>query len=139
MARPARARHVRGSGASGAGLSHRSGWGGLIAQSLPEPLLRHIGTGDDDLLPPFWRLLSVRNIASEWQLGLRIYRDVFEGTEENDPDQDFGPWWHCHWIHFAGDGGGDSLIIDQRPHHHRRGRIGEADHEQGTRFGSHSM
>ncbi len=116
--------------------------GEVIGQSLPEPLveslLRHNGTGDDDLLPPFWRLLSVQNIASDWQLGMRIYRDVFDGIEEDDPDEDFGPWWHSHWIPFASDGGGDSLIIDQRPHR-CRGRVGEADHEQGTRFGSHPM
>ncbi|MFD3580481.1 SMI1/KNR4 family protein [Streptomyces sp. NPDC058644] len=116
--------------------------GEVIGQSLPEPLveslLRHNGTGDDDLLPPFWRLLSVQNIASDWQLCMSIYRDELEGTEEDDPDQDFGPWWHFHWIPFATDGGGDSLIIDQRPHR-RRGRVGEADHEQGTYFGSHPM
>ncbi|MGW7067039.1 SMI1/KNR4 family protein [Streptomyces sp. NPDC054855] len=114
----------------------------IIGQPFPEPLveslLRHNGTGDDDLLPPFWKLLNVQIIARDWQLGMRIYRDELEGAEEGDPDGDFGPWWHSHWIPFAADGGGDTLIIDQRPHH-RRGRIGEADHEQGTRFGAYPM
>ncbi|MFI6093522.1 SMI1/KNR4 family protein [Streptomyces sp. NPDC051218] len=115
----------------------------IIGQPLPaalvESLLRHNGTGDDVLLPPFWRLLNVHLIGSDWQLGMQIYRDELESAEEEgDPDDDFGPWWHSHWIPFATDGGGDTLIVDQRPYH-RHGRIGEADHEQGTHFSPHPM
>lgn len=114
----------------------------IIGQPLPaalvESLLRHNGTGDDVLLAPFWRLLNVHLIASDRQLGMQIYRDEFEGAEEGDPDDDFGPWWHSHWIPVATDGGGDTLIVDQRPSR-RRGRIGVADHEQGTFFSTHPM
>ncbi|MEU5686266.1 SMI1/KNR4 family protein [Streptomyces venezuelae] len=114
----------------------------IIGQPFPEPLvqslLRHNGTGDDVLLPPYWRLLNTHIIASDWQLGMRIYHDVFEGVEESDFGDDWGPWWHSRWIPFATSGGGDTLVVDQRPYR-RRGRIGEADHEQGTRFSSHPM
>ncbi|MGW6529420.1 SMI1/KNR4 family protein [Streptomyces venezuelae] len=114
----------------------------IIGQPFPEPLvqslLRHNGTGDDVLLPSYWRLLNTHIIASDWQLGMRIHHEVCEGAEEGDPEDDFGPWWHSHWTPFATSGGGDTLIIDQRPNR-RRGRIGEADHEQGTRFRSHPM
>ncbi|WP_229925603.1 SMI1/KNR4 family protein [Streptomyces longispororuber] len=113
-----------------------------IGQPFPEPLteslLRHDGTGDYDLLPPFWQLLSVRHIVKAWQLRMKIYGAELAGAEEGDLDGDYGPWWHALWVPFAADGGGDYLIIDQRPYR-RRGRVGDADHETGCSFGSHPM
>lgn len=114
----------------------------VVGQPFPEPLveslLRHNGTGDYALLPPFWSLLEVQHIAGAWQTRMKIYGDELAGAEEGDPDGEYGPWWHAHWIPFASDGGGDYLIIDQR-RYHRRGRIGNADHETACSFAPHPM
>ncbi|MET7738475.1 SMI1/KNR4 family protein [Streptomyces sp. NPDC005402] len=114
----------------------------VIGEPFPEPLveslLRHNGMGHRDLLPPFWSLLEVENITRAWQTRMKIYGDELEGSEEGDPEGEYGPWWHARWIPFAFDGAGDFLIIDQRPHR-RRGRIGNADHETGCSFSPHPM
>ncbi|MEV7192484.1 SMI1/KNR4 family protein [Streptomyces sp. NPDC093510] len=107
-------------------------------EPLVESLLRHNGMGHYDLLPPCWSLLDVHGITREWQTRMEIYADEPAGTEEGDPDGEFGPWWHARWIPFAFDGSGDNLIIDQRSNRHR-GRIGDADHETGCSFSHRPM
>ncbi len=113
-----------------------------IEMPFPEPLrrslLRHDGTTDyRTLLPPFWRLLNVAEIANSWRMRTDIHGDLWpsdQDEEEDDPDADHGPWWHRRWIPFAADDCGDYLVVDERPTARRRGRIGNADHEDGCNF-----
>ncbi|AXK37307.1 SMI1/KNR4 family protein [Streptomyces armeniacus] len=109
---------------------------------LVESLLRHDGTDHLTLLPPFWSLLSAEGIADHWRLRSRIHGKGAEAAEpeaESELDEsEHGPWWHRLWIPFAADGCGDYLVLDQRPTA-CRGRIGDADHEQGAFFESHAM
>ncbi|GAA2059754.1 SMI1/KNR4 family protein [Streptomyces albiaxialis] len=115
-----------------------------IGLAFPEPLkeslLRHNGSDHSDVLPPFWSLLSAGEIARTWKRKVEIHGEDGDGDEdeEDDPESDFGPWWHRAWIPFAADGCGDDLVIDLRPGS-RTGRIGEADHEQGCHFGRFPM
>ncbi|TJZ56976.1 SMI1/KNR4 family protein [Streptomyces piniterrae] len=112
--------------------------------SIPDPLvesvLRHDGTGHRVLLPPFWMLLSTQRMVDTWRIRTKIHGSDPEPPdhEDEDPEADFGPWWHRQWIPFAADGCGDELVLDQRPTT-RRGRVGSADHEQGCFFERHSM
>lgn len=109
---------------------------------LVESLLRHDGTGFCDLLPPFWWLHSVREIADAWQRRTRIHERHPEAAELEemyvDDTGEYGPWWHREWIPFAADGCGDELVLDQRQTD-VRGRIGQADHEQGAFFERFAM
>lgn len=105
---------------------------------LTESLLRHDGTVSRVLLPPFWMMLSTQQIADAWMTRTKIYGSESTDAEEGDHEGEYGPWWHQKWIPFAADGAGDYLVIDQRATR-RRGRIGNADHEQGGRFDPHLM
>ncbi|MER5888051.1 SMI1/KNR4 family protein [Streptomyces sp. NPDC001941] len=114
-----------------------------IGQPFPEPLveslLRHDGMGHYDLLPPLWSLLDVEGITRAWQIRMNIIGAADEPeADDDDPEGEYGPWWHGQWIPFAFDGAGDYLILDQRPHR-LRGRIGHADHETGCSFRRHPM
>lgn len=126
-----------------------------IDPPVPEPLrtslLRHDGTGYRVLLPPFWRLLSAAEVASQWQLRTEINdRSPWPSDEDGGggeggavdaeaADADYGPWWHRQWIPFAADDCGDYLVLDERPIARRRGRIGDADHEMGCSFPPDAM
>lgn len=109
---------------------------------LVESLLRHDGTDHCDLLPPFWALHSARQIADAWQLRTEIIESSSEAAELEemyaDDAGEYGPWWHRQWIPFAADGCGDYLVLDQRATD-GRGRVGEADHEQGAFFDRFAM
>ncbi|MEV0173191.1 SMI1/KNR4 family protein [Streptomyces sp. NPDC050803] len=105
---------------------------------LTESLLRHDGTGIGVLLPPFWMMLSTEQIADAWRTRTTISGPGRPDADEGDPEGEYGPWWHRQWIPFAADGAGDYLVIDERATQ-RRGRIGNADHEEGCRFGPHPM
>lgn len=114
-----------------------------IGLALPSPLreslLRHDGTAYGVLLPPFWTLLSTRQIGRSWTRRTDIHASEVPNAEEDDhPEGPYGPWWHRRWIPFAEDGAGDYLVIDERPTR-LRGRIGTADHEDGCRFSPHPM
>ncbi|MFG3260395.1 SMI1/KNR4 family protein [Streptomyces sp. NPDC048172] len=111
-----------------------------IGLAFPEPLkeslLRHDGSADASVLPPFWSLLGAEAVEENWELRVEIYEDELEEEEEDDeddPESEFGPWWNRAWIPFAKDGAGDYLVIDLRPGP-RAGRIGNADHELGGHF-----
>ncbi|WP_039820206.1 SMI1/KNR4 family protein [Nocardiopsis halophila] len=112
-----------------------------IGRALPEPLreslLRHDGTRDLELLPPFWTLLSTTGVARGWRIRTRI-EDRWEAPSEGGDDEGEGLWWHRQWVPFAADGAGDYLVIDTRPGD-RFGRIGNADHEVGCSFGKEAM
>ncbi|MGV9451582.1 SMI1/KNR4 family protein [Streptomyces sp. NPDC003635] len=105
---------------------------------LTESLLRHDGTASGVLLPPFWTMLSTRQIVDAWRTRTKIHGSGTTDPEQGDPEGEYGPWWHRQWIPFAADGAGDYLVLDQRATR-RRGRIGNADHEQGCRFDPHLM
>ena len=115
-------------------------------EPLKESLLRHDGSNDVEVLPPFWALLSAGEIARTWELKTRINGDEDwddedeedDDVDSSDPDAEYGPWWHREWIPFAADGCGDALVIDLRPGP-RTGRVGDADHEQGCSFGRFPM
>ncbi|TDC09010.1 SMI1/KNR4 family protein [Streptomyces sp. 8K308] len=117
-----------------------------IGMEFPDPLreslLRHDGTGYRVLPPPFWMLLDTARMVETWRSRTRINERSAsfspDEAEEVDAEADFGPWWHRRWIPFAADGGGDCLVIDQRPSTWR-GRVGKADHEQGCFFPRHAM
>lgn len=109
--------------------------------ALRESLLRHDGCGYHELFAPFWQPLSVAGIVSSWRLRVEIHGDDMELADEDEDfgtDEAYGPWWHSRWIPVAADGGGDYLVIDQRPGR-LRGRLGDACHEDVCRFGAHSM
>lgn len=106
--------------------------------ALTESLLRHDGTAYGVLLPPFWAMLSTRAIADAWRTRTHVHGQEPSDAEPGDAEHEYGPWWHRQWIPFAADGSGDYLVIDQRPTR-RRGRIGDADHEDGCRFAPHPM
>ncbi|KUM84921.1 MULTISPECIES: SMI1/KNR4 family protein [Streptomyces] len=107
-------------------------------QPLTESLLRHDGTAYGVLLPPFWMMLSTQHIVDAWKRRTEIHGPERPGAEAGDPEGEYGPWWHRQWIPFAADGSGDYLVIDQRSTP-KRGRIGDADHEDGCRFNPHPM
>ncbi|WP_207924949.1 SMI1/KNR4 family protein [Streptomyces aquilus] len=106
--------------------------------SLTESLLRHDGTADGVLLPPFWMMLSTRHIVDAWTSRTDIHGPERPDAETGDPEREYGPWWHRQWIPFATNGAGDHLVVDQRPTR-QRGRIGAADHEVGCHFKTHPM
>ncbi|MGW8376043.1 SMI1/KNR4 family protein [Streptomyces sp. ODS28] len=121
-----------------------------IGMAFPEPLVeslqRHNGTDRGSLpglLPPFWSLLGTEEMAETWRMRTRIYEESTpeheRAEEEAESEAALGPWWHRQWIPFAEDGGGDELVLDQRPTAPLPGRIGRADHEQGCRFLPHPM
>ncbi|SEC32086.1 Cell wall assembly regulator SMI1 [Streptomyces sp. 3213] len=111
-------------------------------ESLTECLLRHDGTGDQCLLPPFWSLLDTRGIVETWdtctQINAKVFGDGDGDGEEREPNGDDGLWWHSMWFPFAADGAANHLVIDQRQHRWV-GRIGNADHELGCSFESQPM
>ncbi|MDN3028260.1 SMI1/KNR4 family protein [Streptomyces sp. S.PB5] len=105
---------------------------------LTESLLRHDGTADSVLLPPFWMMLSTQHIVDTWKSLTSIHGPERPDAEMGDPEREYGPWWHRQWIPFAADGAGDHLVIDLRATR-RHGRIGTADHEVGCHFRTHPM
>ncbi|MEI5522360.1 SMI1/KNR4 family protein [Streptomyces brasiliscabiei] len=106
--------------------------------SLTESLLRHDGTGHAVVLPPFWMPLSTHSIVEVWKMRTEIYASIFADAQDGNAEAEYGPWWHRKWIPFAGNGGGDQLVIDQRPTRYG-GRIGDAFREDGCRFQPHAM
>jgi cell wall assembly regulator SMI1 len=135
-------------------------------EPLLESLLRHDGTEQCTVLPPFWGLLGTQKIADEWAMMVEIdveYGGGRAGTEqETTAPEDFsgdasddasedpygsggsgdilhtGLWWHRRWVPFADNGCGDFLILDQRPGF-LHGRVGETDHEGDCTFGRDPM
>lgn len=106
--------------------------------ALAESLLRHDGTNHAVLLPPFWMPLSTHGIREAWRIRTETYASIFGDAQDGDAEAEYGPWWHRQWIPFAGNGGGDELVIDQRPTR-LRGRMGDAFHEDGCYFLPHAM
>ncbi|MFD5403090.1 SMI1/KNR4 family protein [Streptomyces griseorubiginosus] len=110
-----------------------------LPSALRESLLRHDGTAYGVLLPPFWTLLSTRQIVDSWTRRTDIHASEVPDAEDDDHSEGpYGPWWHRRWVPFAENGAGDCLVIDERPTR-LRGRIGTADHEDGCRFSPHPM
>ncbi|WEH16554.1 SMI1/KNR4 family protein [Streptomyces sp. VNUA24] len=105
---------------------------------LTESLLRHDGTNHAVLLPPFWMPLSTHDILETWTMRTEIHASIFGDTQDGDAEAEYGPWWHRQWIPFAENGGGDELVIDQRPTRYS-GRVGDAFHEEGCHFPPHAM
>ncbi|AVT36936.1 SMI1/KNR4 family protein [Plantactinospora sp. BB1] len=88
---------------------------------LVASLRRHDGANDFDL-PPFYRPLSLDQIAADWAVNCKVRSDM-------PMDDD---WWHPSFVPFASAGDGGSLLVDQRPGGH--GRVGEFYPEDGTGF-----
>ncbi|AVT30417.1 hypothetical protein C6361_13955 [Plantactinospora sp. BC1] len=88
---------------------------------LVASLRRHDGANDFDL-PPFYRPLSLDQIAADWAVNCKVRSDM-------SMDDD---WWHPSFVPFASAGDGGSLLVDQRPGGH--GRVGEFYPEDGTGF-----
>jgi cell wall assembly regulator SMI1 len=108
-------------------------------EALAESLLRHNGSNDRTLLPPFYSLVDTSSIADTWEGCMLIHGEGDEDDEEEgDPGTGSGPWWHPRWIPFARDASGNYLIIDQR-HNRPPGRIGDRDHETGCVVRPHPM
>ncbi|MFJ3876214.1 SMI1/KNR4 family protein [Streptomyces sp. NPDC090077] len=111
-------------------------------------LLRHdglVGHGSS-LLPGFYRPLSAREIAADWQ-SCALYHDkpTVDGMGEVELDHDFmriGSSFHLYGhpqvIPIARDVCGGHLVLDHRPEIDR-GRVHNADAVEGVSRRSHEM
>jgi cell wall assembly regulator SMI1 len=95
---------------------------------LVASLQRHDGARTGDLstvfeLPPFYALMSLRDLHRDWRTRCGIIERAGE-----EP----GRWWHAEFVPFAQDFAGDVLVVDQRPA--GSGRVGLHSHEGGMLF-----
>jgi cell wall assembly regulator SMI1 len=93
---------------------------------LVASLRRHDGvsTRGRFTLPPFFAPETLDGMLSDWQVNCA----VMAGQDTSWADA----WWDRAFVPFAEDGGGGSLVVDQRPG--GKGRVGEFSPESGTSF-----
>ncbi|MFJ5900121.1 hypothetical protein ACIQFZ_32890 [Streptomyces sp. NPDC093064] len=110
-------------------------------------LSRHDGLLDQrfSLMPGFYRPMSAREIAAEWQRFTSFYDKRTADEEGEEADYDFTKigaskvlYGHPQLIPIARDVRGGCLVLDHRPEIDR-GRVHEADAEQGLMRKSHEM
>jgi cell wall assembly regulator SMI1 len=96
----------------------------VFPPDLVASLRRHDGvSGMRGLpLPPYYYLETVDGIFGDWRVNCDVLGDIGLGES----------WWHPAFVPFAQDGGGGSLLADQRSGGH--GRVGEFYPESGTTF-----
>ncbi|GAA3380856.1 hypothetical protein GCM10020367_69820 [Streptomyces sannanensis] len=123
----------------------------VIGRPLLKPLaislLRHDGLLDQrfSLLPGFYRPMSAREIAAEWQLFTRFYNKRTADEEGEEADHAFMKigashvlYGHPQLIPIARDLGGGHLVLDHRPEIDR-GRVHEAEAVEGIMRGIRSQ
>jgi cell wall assembly regulator SMI1 len=123
----------------------------VIGRPLLKPLvmslLRHDGLLDQRgwLLPGFYRPMSAREIAAEWQRFTGFYDKRTADEEGEKADYDFMKlgfssvlYGHPQLIPIARDVSGGYLVLDHRPEIDRR-RVHEAEAVEGIRRVSHEM
>ncbi|MFE7213364.1 SMI1/KNR4 family protein [Streptomyces sp. NPDC057611] len=123
----------------------------VIGRPLLKPLvmslLRHDGLLDQRgwLLAGFYRPMSAREIAAEWQCFTGFYDKRTADEEGEEADYDFMKlgfssvlYGHPQLIPIALDVGGGYLVLDHRPEIDR-GRVHEAEAVEGIRRVSHEM
>ncbi|MFD1833172.1 SMI1/KNR4 family protein [Streptomyces desertarenae] len=124
----------------------------VIGRPLLKPLvlslLRHDGLLDQRsrLLPGFYRPMSAREIAAEWQRFTGFYDKHTADEEGEEADYDFMKigvssvlYGHPQLIPIARDVRGGCLVLDHRPGIDYRGRVHEAEAEEGLIRVSHEM
>ncbi|CAM5644458.1 hypothetical protein SAVIM338S_06358 [Streptomyces avidinii] len=119
-----------------------------LLKPLTMSLLRHDGLLDwrFSLLPGSYRLLSAREISTEWHsLGDYFDRSTADERGEEGADYDFMRsgcsgilYGHPQLIPIARDTCGGRLVLDHRPEIDR-GRIHKTDATEGVMRGSHEM
>ncbi|MFD4693843.1 SMI1/KNR4 family protein [Streptomyces sp. NPDC058463] len=123
----------------------------VIGRPLLKPLVsslsRHDGLLDRrvSLLPGFYRPMSAREIAAEWQLFTGFHDKRTADEEGDEADYDFMKtgfsnvlYGHPQLIPVARDVRGGCLVLDHRAETDR-GRVHQAEAEQGIVRGSHGM